>query len=230
MIPRGALQVLEVSADPEINLAVIRDSGHSRFPVLDAGDGGEIIGIVLAKDLYTAMLHGDCEPWKDLRKFCREPLVVPESQKLARLFEAMRLNRAHMACVVDEYGDLAGIVTLEDLLEEIVGEIRDETDVESEQEALLETAPGHWRADSLVSLSDVERVIGLKVPAELDANTLSGLFMQRLARMPKENDSIEESGFRLTVRSVDDRRVSEVAIERISDAEPSSAEGAGQSS
>ena len=228
MIPRGALKLLDVTESAEYNLAIIRDSGHSRFPVLDSGNGGEIVGIVLAKDLYTAMLYGEREPWKELRKFCREPLVVPESQKLAHLFDAMRADRAHMACVVDEYGELAGIVTLEDLLEEIVGEIRDETDVESEQEPIVELSEGRWLADGLVSLSDIERATGLKVPAELDANTLSGLFMQRLARMPQANDCIEEAGFRLTVRSLDDRRVKDVVVERMADAEPSSNGGNGE--
>ena len=228
MIPRGALKVLDVTESAEYNLAIIRDSGHSRFPVLDSGSG-EVLGIVLAKDLYTAMLYGEREPWKELRKFCRDPLVVPESQKLARLFDAMRADRAHMACVVDEYGDLAGIVTLEDLLEEIVGEIRDETDVDGEQEPVVELGAGRWRADGLVSLTDIERATGLKVPPELDANTLSGLFMQRLARMPQVDDCVEEAGFRLTVRAVDERRVNDVVVERISDRDPPADGGHAQS-
>jgi CBS domain containing-hemolysin-like protein len=224
MIPRSALQVLDVTETPEHNLEIIRDSGHSRFPTIDSGSDDELLGVVLSRDLYIAMLSGNREPWKALKEFCREPLVVPESQKLAQLFEAMRADRAHMACVVDEYGELTGIVTLEDLLEEIVGEIRDETDLELESDTVVELGDGQWLADGLLSLADLERAIGLKVPAELDANTLSGLFMARLGRMPEVNDSIEEADFRLTVRSLEDRRVCQVAIGKIAETEDLSAE------
>ena len=212
MIPKGSLKMLDVSGDPNSNLETIRDSGHSRFPVIDSAADNEIVGIVLAKDLYTAMLSGDSEPWRDLKPFCREPLSVPESQKVARLFESMRIHRAHMTFVVDEYGELAGIVTLEDLLEEIVGEIQDETDPEHEASPVIEVADGQWLADGMTTLTDVERAIGLKVPPELDANTLSGLFMQRLARMPVVGDAIDEGGFSLAVQSFDDRRVGEIVI------------------
>ncbi|NNJ93968.1 MAG: HlyC/CorC family transporter, partial [Halobacteria archaeon] len=200
MVPRSSLNVLDVSAAPENNLAVLRDSGHSRFPVIDTSSGEEVLGIVLAKDLYTAVLSGDSEPWRNLRAFCREPLMVPESQKVSSLFDSMRRNKAHMTLVIDEYGTLSGIVTLEDLLEEIVGEIRDETDVEGDEAIINEIDASTWHVDGLLSLTDIERGIGLSVPAELDANTLSGLFMERLSRMPETGDSIIENEFRLTVK------------------------------
>ena len=216
MIPRSAMNVLDISAPPEHNLAVIRDSGHSRFPLIDTGGKDEVLGMVLAKDLHTAVLSGDSEPWRNLPAFCRDPLLVPESQRVSQLFDSMRRHRAHMALVIDEYGALSGIVTLEDLLEEIVGEIRDETDVDKET-TLSEIDADSWRANGLLSLSDIERAIGLKVPAELDANTLSGLFMERLSRMPRTGDSIIEDDFYLTVESLEDKRVGEVLIERLSD-------------
>lgn len=223
MIPRGALKMLDLSGNPESNLQTIRDSGHSRFPVIDSAAADEIVGIVLAKDLHTAMLSGNAEPWRDLQAFCREPLLVPESQKIAHLFESMRAHRAHMTFVVDEYGELVGVITLEDLLEEIVGEIHDETDPQQAASPVIGVSEGQWLADGLTTLTDVEHAIGLKVPPELDANTLSGLLMQRLARMPVVGDEIEEAGFRLVVQSLDDRRVGEIAIMVLGDADGSQA-------
>ena len=217
MIPRSALIVLDISAPPENNLAILRDSGHSRFPVIDTSDGEEVLGIVLAKDLHTAVLSGDSEPWRNLPAFCRNPLVVPESQKVSKLFDSMRSYKAHMAFVIDEYGKLCGIVTLEDMLEEIVGEIHDETDVGSDAATLSEIDANTWHADGLLSLTDIERAIGLGVPADLDANTLSGLFMQRLSRMPETGDRIIEDEFRLTVESLIENRVGQVLIERLDD-------------
>jgi len=217
MIPRSSLKVLDISAPPEDNLTIIRDSGHSRFPLIDTAGEQEVLGIVLAKDLHTAVLNGDSEPWRGLPDFCRDPLLVPESQRVSQLFDSMRRDRAHMALVIDEYGALSGIVTLEDLLEEIVGDIRDETDVEHEETTLNQIDADSWRSDGLLSLSDLERAIGLEVPADLDANTLSGLFMERLARMPRIGDSLIEDDFYLTVESLEDKRVGEVLIERLSD-------------
>jgi CBS domain containing-hemolysin-like protein len=217
MIPRGALKVLDISAPPEYNLAIIRDSGHSRFPLIDTAGEQQVLGIVLAKDLHTAVLNGDSGPWRDLPAFCCDPLLAPESQRVSQLFESMRRHREHMALVIDEYGVLSGIVTLEDLLEEIVGDIRDETDVEGDEFMLSEIDADSWRADGLLSLSDLERATGLKVPAELDANTLSGLFMARLSRMPKIGDSLIEDDFYLTVESLEDKRVGQVLIERLGD-------------
>jgi len=217
MIPRSSMKVLDISAPAEYNLAIIRDSGHSRFPLINAVDDEQVLGMVLAKDLHTAVLNGDSEPWRNLPAFCRDPLLVPESQRVSQLFDSMRRDRAHMALVIDEYGALSGIVTLEDLLEEIVGDIRDETDIQGDEVILSRIDTDSWRADGLLSLSDIERAIGLKVPAELDANTLSGLFMERLSRMPRSGDSIIEGEFYLTVESLEDKRVGEVLIERLSD-------------
>ena len=215
MIPRSSVNVLDVSAPPENNLAIIRDSGHSRFPVIDTSNGEEVLGIVLAKDLHTAVLSGDSEPWRNLAAFCRIPLMVPESQQVSGLFDSMRRRKAHMALVMDEYGTLAGIVTLEDMLEEIVGEIQDETDVDNDATTILEIDANSWRVDGLISLIDIERAIGLKTPADLDANTLSGLFMHRLSRMPETGDYVIENHFRLTVESLVENRVGQVMIERL---------------
>jgi CBS domain containing-hemolysin-like protein len=214
MLPRNAIHALDLNAPEEENLRVMRDSGHSRFPVIDSAREENVVGILLAKDIYRALLCGEQAPWQDLMRYCREAMVVPENQRVSQLFELMRIRRAHMAFVVDEYGAFVGIVTLEDLLEEIVGEIQDETDAEPSV-AVKELAEDSWEVDGLVSLSDLERIIGLKIDEELDANTLSGLFMQRLGRMPERGDEIQERGFRLCVLSLEDHRVGLTAIQRI---------------
>lgn len=215
MIPLEKAQVLDLAATPEQNLEVIRETGHSRFPVIDSADDDEIKGIVLVKDIHMALLDGEEIPWADLRRFLREPLVIPESQRVSELFDLMRMRRAHMAIVVDEYGQLTGIVTLEDLLEEIVGEIHDETDEDESHHGLIELDDGGYEADGLMSLSDLERVLGVRFGEDIDANTLSGMFMQRLARMPETGDRIEEAGYRLSVMSIEDRRVGKVRIEPV---------------
>jgi len=217
MIPRTSLKLLDIHGDANENLASIRDSGHSRFPLIDSEDNERIIGIVLAKDLYAAMLQDDKEPWKHLQKYCREPFIVPESQKVSRLFDVMRAKRAHLALVADEYGDLVGIITLEDLLEEIVGEIEDETDTFTVSYAITPIDDNHWNADGLVSLSDAERSIGLVVPDGLDANTLSGLCMTSLGEMPEIGDEVVEYGYRFTVQSVENHRVGRLLIEKLND-------------
>ncbi len=228
MIPRNAAHWLDVAGDAEANLALIRDTGHSRFPVIDGGNDDAIVGILLTKDVYRALMEGESHPWQDLRRFCREPLIVPETQRVARLFELMQQRRAHMAFVVDEYGAFIGLVTLEDLLEEIVGEIHDETDEAGSAIAIRELEPGRWEADGLVSLGDLARATGLRLPPELDANTLSGLFMDRLARMPEPDDEILEGAYRLRVVGVEGRRVGLTVIDRLA-GEESAEEAAGVS-
>ncbi|MBL6998939.1 MAG: HlyC/CorC family transporter [Gammaproteobacteria bacterium] len=216
MIPLTSLKLLDISADTEQNLANIRDSGHSRFPLIDSEKNDDIVGIILAKDLYAAMLQGEQEPWKNLSQYCRDPFIVPESQKVSLLFDLMRSKRAHMALVVDEYGDLVGIITLEDLLEEIVGEIEDETDHISYSSNIIALSESNWEMDGLVSLTDASRSTGLTVPDELDANTLSGLCMLAKGEMPVAGDIVVDYGFRFTIQSVENHRVGKILMEKLS--------------
>lgn len=215
MIPVSSAHVLDIAALPSENLEIIRKTSHSRFPLIDSSNRDELIGIVLAKDLQHAILNGETKPWTDLIIFKREAMVVPEAQRIARLFDLMRIKRAHMACVVDEYGSFIGIVSLEDLLEEIVGEIEDETDDEDARPGIEQIDANSWEVDGLLSLSDLERATGLTVSDELDAYTLSGLFMRRLSRMAEAGDEIEEDGFQLQVISHTGRRVDKVRIQRL---------------
>ncbi len=215
MIPRIETGVLRLDAPVESNLAVMREQGHSRFPVVE-GERDNLVGIVLMVDLTRALFGGEQAPWSNLSNFVRQPLVVPETLKVSRLFDVMRSERAHMACVVDEYGTFAGIVTLEDLLEEIVGEIADETDV-SAQVFPVEESDGHWVAHGLASLADIERLTGFTVPDTYKANTVSGLVMRNLQRIPELGDVVEIRGYRFTVEEIKGRRVERVMIERLED-------------
>ena len=217
MIPRTALKLLDINGDVDENLATIRDSGHSRFPLIDSDNNEKIIGIVLSKDLYAAMLHDDKKPWTNLQRYCRNPFIVHESKKVSHLFDNMRAKRAHMALVADEYGDLIGIITLEDLLEEIVGEIEDETDAITSSFTITSLGENRWEADGLASLSDAERSIGLIVPDELDANTLSGLCMASLGEMPVVGDEVVEYGYRFTIQSLENHRVGKLLIEKLNE-------------
>lgn len=214
MIPSGDVHFLDLRATAEQNAAVLMKTGHSRFPVVD-GDVDNPIGVILAKEIYPASLQGGPPPLDRLREFVRSPLIVPESFRIARLFESMRKKRHHMAFVVDEYGDFIGLVTLEDLLEEIVGEIDDETDSFDSRYEIREVEKGYqWEAHGFATLADVERATGLVVPHDLEANTLSGLFMQRLGRMPDAGDQILEQEFLLSVTEMKDNHVERVKMEK----------------
>lgn len=215
MIPRTETKVLRTEASAAENLEVIRKTQYSRFPIVSDGHDN-LIGIVLVRDLVNAMVDGQKAPWENLKAYCREPLVVPESLHVSTLFEMMRTKRAHMACVIDEYGSFVGIVTLEDLLEEIVGEIADETD-KVEQEFSIVWKADHWDAHGLASLVDFERETGFVGSEEYEVKTVSGLVMSLLGRIPRVKDIVELEGFRFTVLEMKDRRIERVRIARIDD-------------
>ncbi len=212
MISRMECHVLRLDATVEENIEIVRSTRHSRFPVMQGGLDN-LVGVVIIKDLFDAMLSGEKNPWSDLKSYCREPMVVPETLPVGGLFETMRSERAHMACVIDEYGAFSGLVTLEDLLEEIVGEIADETDTD-ETEFVIAEEGDHWVADGFATFSDIARLTGFQIDDEVDANTLSGFFMVRLGRVPEVGDEVVEGEFRFTVQELKDRRVGLVKIEK----------------
>lgn len=213
MIPRTEAQTLRASASAAKNLKTIRSTHYSRFPLV-GNEFDNLLGIVLVRDLVDAMIDGTPAPWENLETFCREPLVVPETLKVAELFEMMRSSRSHMACVIDEYGSFVGLVTMEDLLEEIVGEIADETD-RTEQEFPVIWKDGYWDAHGLASLADLERETTFRADVPVNANTLSGLIMTLLARMPKDGDVVDCNDFRFTVKWLRHRRVDRVKVEAL---------------
>lgn len=218
MIPRHAVFTLDVSADAEANRRAAFESGHSRFPLIDSRNGEQIVGIVLLKSIHRAVSFSDSsepDPWGHLKEFCRPAMVVPESQKTSALFEMMREQRNHLALVVDEYGKLRGIVTLEDLLEEIVGEIEDETDVPAPLDTIEKAGISRWHVDGMATLTSLEKHFGIEFPSDIDANSLSGLVMERLERMPIAGSIVVESGYQFKIMTIVDSRVGEVEISEL---------------
>lgn len=213
MVPKGKVAYLDLQDPWEKQRETLSKIQHSRFPVLDGGDEN-LRGILLAKDLYRRSMEGETDLSSSLSDLVRDPLVVPESQQIGVLFERMRQSHQHMAVVVDEYGAFAGVVTMEDLLEEIVGEIADELD-HATDEAILVDKGDHWEADGWTQLSDLERALHIQFPDDVGAtNTLSGLLMLRLARVPEKGDSAVEQAHRFTVQSMTGHRVNLVTIEK----------------
>lgn len=222
MIPWHGVAVLDIAKDAQTNRTTVLESGHSRFPLIDSDNGKQIVGVILIKTLYKTILESESEAqdaWGHLEDYCNEPLIVPESQKIAPLFELMREQRNHMSLVVDEYGQLSGIVTLEDLIEEIVGDIEDESDEEPSEPEFVQLDENTWQVDGLMTIGQLERVLEFELDMDVDANSVSGLLMQRLERMPLAGDQIEESGFLLSIVDIHGSRVGAVTVTRIPDIE-----------
>ncbi|TQV65066.1 MAG: HlyC/CorC family transporter [Halothiobacillaceae bacterium] len=215
MVPRSAVDRLDLDDASDENVRIMKETGHSRFPVIEGGDDHPV-GILLIKDIYTAVLEGQAAPWTRLREFTRNTLMVPDTITIGRLFEQMKAGRAHMALVLNEYGAFAGLVTMEDLIEEIVGEIADELDEITEQQSHIQSVEdGVWEADGLTPLHDLERALDISVDAGPNASTLSGLIMSLLGRLPELGDVIDYKGYRFEVTRMEGRRADAVHIQAI---------------
>jgi CBS domain containing-hemolysin-like protein len=212
MVPRTKVEILNLQSTWEDILDVMQSSRHSRFPVFD-GSIDNPIGVVLVKDIYNSIVgHAKpANPLEVVRMCLRDPLLVPESQQVSKLFEVMRRDRIHLAVVMDEYGNFSGVVTMEDMLEEIVGEISDELDID-EPEAFATWVDDHWESEGMVSLTDLSRVVGTDFPDLPDANTINGLFMKQLDRMPKQHDQIEYCGLRFIAVTENGNRIGKVNV------------------
>jgi CBS domain containing-hemolysin-like protein len=212
MISSGQCHSLMLNGDNAKNKDTIRETQHSRFPLLDTNN--KLVGVIIVKDMIDALLNGADEPWNNLENFARDPMIVPETSKIKDLFDRMRMERSHIAFMIDEYGSFSGLVSMEDLLEELVGEIADETD-DVESEFGIVVKDGKWIAHGLAPLVDVERVIGYESNEDSSANTLSGLIMNKLGQLPQIDDYIEDSGFKFTVEEIKDYRVEKILIEKV---------------
>ena len=211
MVPRRKMQGIELSTSLGRVVELVSSEKHSRYPVyretLD-----NIVGLLYAKDLFAVVRDGDIEK-KTLGDLIRTPvLFVAESQPAASVLKEMRARRLHMAVVSDEFGGTGGIVTLEDIIEEIVGEIHDEYDVESEP-LIEDLGGGKFICDAAIPLADLAARLGRELPTDGDFESLGGLLVHRAGRVPPVGASFVLSGFKLTVREADETRVVRVDIE-----------------
>jgi putative hemolysin len=218
MVPRTDMVAVEARAVVRDVVEVAIAAGFSRIPCYDQGID-DIVGVVFAKDLLRAEREdkGDVE----VRTLAREPHFVPESKRVAELMREMQKQKFHIAIVVDEYGGTAGLVTLEDLIEELVGEIVDEYDVEDAKWERL--ANGDYRVDARMPLDEVNELISCNLP-DGDWDTIGGLLYSRLGHVPSEGETVEVDGRRLTADKVDGRRIERIRISKAPQPSAASAE------
>ncbi len=210
MVPRIDLLAIEVNTTIADAISTVMRSGHSRLPVYE-DDIDNIIGVLYAKDLLKVVLDGGNDG--SLRPFLRAAYFVPESKKLDDLLHEMQSRRVHIAIVVDEYGGTAGMVTLEDIMEEIVGEIRDEYD-QGEEAPYQKVGPEEFLFHGRVDLDDVNDLLHLELTKEL-GDTLAGYIYGQLGRVPEEGQKLEMEDWVLVVEIVSGRRIRRVRAKRL---------------
>jgi len=212
MVPRIAMVSLSVSATFDNAIDTVVEQGHSRIPVYEESID-QIVGILYAKDLLP-FLKGDVDRRPSLRMLLRTPVLVPESMTVDDLLHELQRRKVHIAIVLDEYGGTAGLVTIEDLIEEIVGEIQDEYDVE--EPLIVRLSDEAARVDGRADVDDLSELFDIQLALEDDDqyDTVGGLIYHRIGGVPKPGDQIRVDGLTLTVETTDGRRVGKVLVAR----------------
>ena len=208
MVPK--VDMVTFGIDEEINAIIekIIASGHSRYPVLGK-ERDEVKGILLAKDMLPKIYGGIAE--FSLSEMLREANVVPETKKADSLLEEFKKDRSHLAVVIDEYGTISGLVTIEDILEELVGEIEDEHDIDEEE--IIKISQNIYTADAKVEIEDFTEFFNLNIdPLEIDAETLGGFIISELGVLPKKGDVVKIENLSIKVTHADDRKIDKVQI------------------
>jgi magnesium and cobalt transporter len=209
MIPRAQMDVIDISQPPEQFIPYVIETAHSRFPVID-GDKDNIIGILLAKDLLRHYAGEEI----DVRDMLRPAVFVPESKRLNVLLRDFRSNRNHIALVVDEYGGVCGMVTIEDVLEQIVGDIADEYDFDEDEDNIIRADAEHWRVKADTEIADFNEAVGAEFSDE-DCDTVGGLVLKEAGQLPKRGDNFRIGDWRFTVLRSDSRRLHSLLVERL---------------
>lgn len=208
MIPRAQMDVIDISEPPEQFIPFVIETAHSRFPVID-GDKDNIIGILLAKDLLRYYAGEEF----DVRDMLRPAVFVPESKRLNVLLRDFRSNRNHIALVVDEYGGVCGMVTIEDVLEQIVGDIEDEYDFDEDEDNIIADGSGNWRVKADTEIADFNEAFGSEFSDE-ECDTVGGLVLKAAGQLPKRGDRVHIGDLDFTVLRADSRRLHSLLVER----------------
>jgi hemolysin (HlyC) family protein len=216
MVPRSQMEVVDKNAPPENYLPMVIESGHSRFPVVD-GDKDKVIGILLAKELLRYFqLDKRKRAQFRLLETLRPAVFVPESKRLNVLLRDFKANRNHMAIVVDEYGGVAGLVTIEDVLEQIVGEIADEYDID-EGTMIMPRENGEYVVKALTPIEEFNEHFHTHL-SDADVDTIGGMVMTTFARLPRRGDRVVIDGLQFDVLRADSRRVHLLKVSRVAEA------------
>jgi magnesium and cobalt transporter len=208
MIPRSQTDMIDVADSPQDFIPFVIEKSHSRFPVFE-DNRDNVIGILLAKDL----LRFYAEEEFNVREMLRPAVFVPEAKRLNVLLKEFRANRNHIAIVVDEYGGVAGLVTIEDVIEQIVGDIEDEYDFDETEDNILLDRGGRFRVKAVTEIADFNSHFGTAFSDE-DYDTVGGLVVGRFGRLPKRGESIAIDGFTFQVLRADSRKVHSLMVEK----------------
>jgi magnesium and cobalt transporter len=209
MIPRAQVDFIDIHEPVEKFIPQVMATAHSRFPVIDQ-NRDDVIGILLAKDLLR---HFSGEENFNVREMLRPAVFVPEAKRLNVLLREFRASRNHMAIVVDEYGGMAGLVTIEDVLEQIVGDIEDEYDFDEASDNIIPEPNGRWRVKALTQIADFNAAMGTHFPDET-ADTVGGLVIAHLGRLPKRGETVTIEALRFQVLRADSRRVYTLLVDK----------------
>jgi magnesium and cobalt transporter len=208
MVPRAQMDCIDITQPPESWLPFVIETSHSRFPAIE-GSKDKVAGILLAKDLLRLSQDDSL----DVRDMLRPAVFIPESKRLNVLLREFRANRNHMAVVVDEYGGVAGLITLEDALEQIVGDIEDEYDYDEAEDHITALAPGLWRVDADTEIAQFNERFGTEFSDE-EHDTIGGVVTATFGRVPKVEEEAEFAGLKFTVLRADARRIDVLRVER----------------
>ena len=208
MVPRSQMVVLERDSEPQSLLPAVVDSGHSRFPVI-GDDRDQVVGILLAKDLLRYFAEGASGAF-DIREVLRPAAFVPESKRLNVLLKEFRVSRNHMAIVVDEYGGVSGLVTIEDVIEEIVGEIADEYDTDEDQ-TIRREGDRQFVVLALTRVQEFNDFFGTRFSDE-EYDTIGGLVMHQFGRLPRRGEAVTIDGLEFKVLRADRRRIDQLRV------------------
>ena len=208
MVPRIDSVFIPADTNREEMHKCIVDSGHSRFPVYeDTIDN--VIGILYAKDVLKSLLNNPSSEDFDVRKLMRKPFFVPESKRIDDLMRELRHRKVHIAVVVDEYGGVSGIICLENIIEEIIGDIQDEFD--NEKEDILELGNGAWLCETRVNMEDLSERIGITLPVE-DFDTLGGFVFDLFGKIPVKYEKVLWEGHSFIIQDVEGHKINSVKI------------------